>query len=94
MKKLKLSLEDLRVDSFTTSRPDNEKGTVLGREQETQPVQCRPSYQPSCGVSCAGGTCDGETCPYTCAESCNGSCGEGSCYYTCAVFNTCYGLVC
>ncbi|HYR10043.1 MAG TPA: hypothetical protein VEQ60_19875 [Longimicrobium sp.] len=93
MTKLKLRLDDLRVDSFDTTRPAREKGTVLG-QQDTLPNHCYPSYQPSCGVSCTGGTCDGETCPYTCAESCNGSCGPDTCYESCRVFNTCYGLLC
>ena len=46
------------------------------------------------GNSCTTDSCEGPTCPYTCAESCNGSCPPGSCFYTCDVSNTCYGMVC
>jgi hypothetical protein len=92
MNKLKLRLDELRVDSFQTSPPAAERGTVVGK-QETW-GHCTVSYDPSCGVSCTTDSCEGPTCPYTCAESCNGSCGPGTCFQTCDVFNTCYGMVC
>ncbi|HEU4881741.1 MAG TPA: hypothetical protein VFT45_05835 [Longimicrobium sp.] len=85
MNKLKLRLDELRVDSFQTTLPPAEKGTVIAQGV---------SYDPSCGVSCTTDSCEGATCPYTCAESCNGSCGPGTCFQTCEVFNTCYGMVC
>jgi hypothetical protein len=43
MKKLKLGLDELRVESFTTAKPEEMRGTVNGR------------IDTSCGERC---TCD------------------------------------
>ena len=82
MKKLKLDLEDLAVESFaTTPEAGRDGGTVFG-QQCTCYTQCTC---PGC-PTCAGyGTCDA-SCNGTCAASCNGTCGatcDGSCYGTC-----------
>jgi hypothetical protein len=59
MKKLTLSLDQLRVDSFDTSAAGGTRGTVRGE-------QC------TCHTDC---TCPGcPTCDYTCHESCYGTC--------------------
>jgi hypothetical protein len=81
MKKLKLDLEDLAVESFaTTPEPRAEGGTVFG-QQCTCYTQCTCPGCPTCDASC-NGTCGG-TCGGTCDASCNGTCG-GSCDYSCA----------
>ena len=101
MKKLRLRLEDLRIDSFTTTQVRREKGTVYG-EQCTCHTQCTCPGCPTCYASCNGscdascnGTC-GASCNGTCDASCNGGCGsggwtcDGTCEYGCATYAT-YG---
>jgi hypothetical protein len=89
MKKLKLRLDDLRIDSFSTTRAQEPGGTVFG-EQCTCQTQC----------TCPGNTCDGTcgdtcpntcvtcpdtcfTCPLSCVPSCLGTCDyfDPSCVY-------------
>ncbi len=96
MKKLKLNLEDLKVESFETNPMQSKMGTVLGnlKEGDTQPPE-----------NCNGGgggtldiavytcnllvcntmhhiyTCGGQN---TCGETCLGTCPQDySCWYTC-----------
>jgi hypothetical protein len=56
MKKLKLQVDALRVESFPVAAPAGEKpGTVRAHEAEapTQPVQyCFFSVFPTCGIYC------------------------------------------
>jgi hypothetical protein len=80
MKKLTLRLEDLRIDSFSTTPVRREKGTVYG-EQCTCHTACTCPGCPTCDASC-NGTCDascngtcGATCAGTCAASCDFNCG-------------------
>ena len=87
MKKLALRLEDLRIDSFSTTEVRREKGTVYG-EQCTCYTQCTCPGCPTCDASC-GGTCDaacntGNTCDFSCGGTCDYSCGGGgTCDVTC-----------
>ena len=93
MKKLALRLEDLRIDSFSTTPVEKEKGTVFG-EQCTCYTNCTCPGCPTCYASC-GGTCDascngscGASCGGTCDVSCDYSCG-GTCDYSCGGGYTC-----
>ncbi len=80
MKKLKLDLEDLSVESFaTTPEPRAEGGTVFG-QQCTCYTQCTCPGCPTCDASCNG----------TCADSCDFSCGD-TCGDTCFGCNATYG---
>ncbi|HEX6371938.1 MAG TPA: hypothetical protein VF006_23645 [Longimicrobium sp.] len=93
MNKLKLSLESLAVESFDTTKPETNKGTVFG-EQCTCYTQCTC---PGCPTCANYNTCDA-TCPATCVNTCDdpscaGSCGGESCYETCGEYTcafTCY----
>jgi len=90
MRKFKLELNDLRIDSFATTPVAREKGTVFG-EQCTCYTACTCPGCPTCDASCngtcascgasCGGTCVA-TCDYSCAGSCDASCGGG---YTCGI---------
>jgi hypothetical protein len=94
MKKFKLRLDDLQIDSFHTLPAEKPKGTVFG-EQCTCMTLCGQNTCPGCP------TCDA-SCDGTCAESCAGSClsceytCQASCYGTCdylnpsCVYNNCY----
>jgi hypothetical protein len=73
MSKLKLDLEDLVVESFsTTAERGREGGTVFG-QQCTCYTQCTCPGCPTCNASC-NGTC-AASCNGTCDASCNGTCG-------------------
>lgn len=81
MKKLKLDLDDLQVESFHTT-PGSARldgGTVQGYTGE----QCIPTVE---GPTCS--TCQG----WTCDPSCNGTCGGASCDPTSC--STCGGATC
>jgi len=78
-KKLKLQLEDLRIDSFQTTSAEKPKGTVFG-EQCTCYTNCTCPGCPTCYASC-NGTCDA-SCNGSCGASCDASCG-GTCDYAC-----------
>ena len=61
MGKLRLQLEDLRIDSFTTTSSHKEKGTVFG-EQGTCYTACTCPGCPTCDAS-SNGTCRGTAHP-------------------------------
>ena len=109
MKKLKLRLDDLRVDTFQTTAPEKPKGTVFG-EQCTCYTQCTCPGCPTCYASCngscdascngtCGATCEG-TCGATCGDTCYDSCAAscGTCQFSCDDMYTCaggvYGMYC
>ena len=84
MKKLKLQLEDLRIDSFQTTPTEKRKGTVVGKENSIL-VTCE-SNCPTCEGTCW------ETCPPTCDNPCvtfeSDACGDAvTGYFSC--LNTC-----
>jgi hypothetical protein len=90
MRKLKLHLDDLRIDSFSTTPAEKPKGTVFG-EQCTCYTQCTCPGCPTCDASCDG-TCNA-SCNGTCDASCNGTCGtsyEATCYYVNTCGDTCF----
>jgi hypothetical protein len=85
MKKFRLELDDLRIDSFSTTPAQATKGTVFG-EQCTCYTNCTCPGCPTCAASC-NGTCDA-SCNGTCDASCGGGCGgetDFSCDFTCGV---------
>jgi hypothetical protein len=92
MNKLRLELDDLRVDTFsTTSHGHGAGGTVRGHGDSDFEV-CEPesmnctnacnTVPPQCQAS-GGGTCD-----YTCGYSCQATCA------TCYLQQTCVNLSC
>ena len=99
MKKMKLSLDDLKVESFQTT-PDageGEKGTVFGYLTQDLTIcdtcdTCNASCNGTCNASCGGtcgNTCNGTchaSCGGTCDASCNGGCGGVTCPEMCGTF--------
>jgi hypothetical protein len=84
MKKLRLNVDALTVQSFATADQASSRGTVHG-EECTCPTNCTCPGCPSCG----------ETCPNTCAETCDdATCNtcDYSCWDTCQ--KTCYTWIC
>lgn len=59
MRKLRLRMDDLRIDSFDTARVQGVAGTVRAREDVTIGGTCR-----TCDVTC-NPSCD-DSCYYTC----------------------------
>src|SRR4051794_13243498 len=97
MNKLRLQLEDLVIDSFSTTPVRRAKGTVYG-EQCTCPTACTCPGCPTCDASCngtCGATCDASACYGTCGgDSCDCgtvydvSCNNNSCASSCRGFAT------
>jgi hypothetical protein len=88
--KLTLRLEDLLVDSFDTTVPQKEKGTVFG-EQCTCPTACTCPGCPTCDNTCP------DTCAFTCDDpSCNGTCGKtcNTCLVSCYDTDCGYAYTC
>jgi hypothetical protein len=75
MRKLKLDLDQLTVDSFDTDADDGaQRGTV-----EAHSLRCVSPFE----------TCEALSCNYTCG-TCNATCAScASCFNTCG--NTCGG---
>lgn len=96
MRKLKLSMDALQVESFHAENPDPERGTVAGY---SNPEEC-VSPNGTCEKYCTDWSCN------TCQGSCNGTCGTcaptgdtclGTCGCTgetqcnCQTWETCWG---
>lgn len=75
MRKIKLQLESLAVESFDTTQQEPADGTVAGHQLGTR-YTCA-----SCEDSCIQTAC-------TCIETCGGSTCEGTCDWTCSCFCT------
>jgi hypothetical protein len=92
MRKLKLELDNLSVESFDTTATQKKKGTVFG-EQCTCWTYCAQQTCPGCPTcdnTCAY-TCDDATCVYTCDDNtCPYTCDDNTCVYTCNE-SACYG---
>ena len=94
MRKLKLSLEELTIESFATGEEMKGAGTVKGqmlftRRCDTADDTCFAAYTCYEYDTCGGyNTCDFESCgecgSYKCATGVE-SCGDVSCIYTCEV---------
>jgi hypothetical protein len=85
MRKLKLSLDELQVESFHANSNGSLRGTVPGNEWTEHADE-------SCFGTCDGGcTRDWGSCNGTCAGSCNGTC-VASCNGSCNCSVGCTGL--
>ncbi|MFA8342997.1 MAG: pinensin family lanthipeptide [Rhodothermaceae bacterium] len=88
MKKIKLNIEQLKVESFRTSKSNKQTGTVAGNGTYTAPPNCEQTEAEMCEPSDYATNCDA-TCGHTycnensCELSCNGTCGGYTCDYPC-----------
>jgi hypothetical protein len=95
-KKLKLSLDDIRIESFdTTSSPQDEAGTVRARtnmETDCEWWSCVTNCYFGCYTDAINFTDCGPTCNHTCVSICETSCGcpatgpgctNSTCYAAC-----------
>lgn len=57
MKKLRLTLDDLRVESFNTGAAEARTGTVRGHAQSADST-CQPIETCTCGPECCGAVPD------------------------------------
>ena len=87
MRKLRLDLEAVQVESFATQAPAAGKGTVDGRQSGRETFGCpAPTADVTCGATCGcggGGTGTGMfTCYGTCwdatCESCMATCNQAT----------------
>ncbi|HEU4882963.1 MAG TPA: hypothetical protein VFT45_11970 [Longimicrobium sp.] len=94
MRKLKLDVDQLTVDSFDTKASDGARaGTVQGFAPPTFWESCNGSCDYTCGTcnaSCASCVSCYNTCGNTCGPSCYGTCQtcltncqQESCVYVC-----------
>lgn len=87
MRKLKLEVETLRVESFDTAAAEERRGTVRGAEG-TFDAECQTWENPWCGyqtveVQSCGGGCTGTGGGHTAPTGCH-TCFYASCDgYTC-----------
>ena len=90
MNKLRLRLDDLTVEGFSTTPAANARGTVHG-EQGTWYTYCTcnmPSCDPTCAYTCDDATCPVcPTCEHTCEQTCWETCDDFSCVETCGFSN-------
>lgn len=81
MKKLRLEIEALEVDSFEPAAESRLRATVHGRVWDQETVAPGPTCWESCLGTCRSCPAD-PTCGYwTC--SCDTACGQQSCANTC-----------
>ncbi|HEX8691979.1 MAG TPA: hypothetical protein VF746_06150 [Longimicrobium sp.] len=84
MKKLSLSLDELRVDSFQTTPAEPEsRGTVIG-QQCTCVTACTCPGCPTCDNTCPN------TCAYTCDDNTCISCANTCANTGCTRYQICY----
>jgi len=89
MRKLKLDVSELQVESFDIVR-EGRKGTVRGLETFVGDTDCGTCNPNSFGGTCQIFGCDtGGQCTYTCETSWEGTCHE-TCI-TCATMNCGWG---
>ena len=83
MKKLKLNLDDIRVESFATSPTEERRGTVFGQDPTHTEPECFAT-DPYCNDTSRCYT-DGGTCYHTCMCANDSEPGWASCGTTCQV---------
>lgn len=90
MKKIRLDLNALGVESFDTVPAADSRGTLLGHEiQNSQINACLPpsgSMDPFLDT-CQYATCAGDTCQLSCNGTCN--CGSAGCVPLTAGYTYC-----
>lgn len=95
MRKLKLSLDTLQVESFHAAADEPARGTVAAHNPTVYADEsCFESCNGGCSNSCGGG-CGTNTAWQSCYGSCNNTCGcPPNTDYTacdCATWETCPG---
>ncbi|HEX8697113.1 MAG TPA: hypothetical protein VF746_32135 [Longimicrobium sp.] len=88
MRKFRLDVEDLRVDTFaTTPEPARGAGTVdafaTGQVGTCFDPSCRPRLCPQETVEATCPATCYNTCPNTCANTCDDPTCANTCAYTC-----------
>lgn len=91
MRKRRLNIDELSIESFETDALAEPRGTVEARQTGPfEPVSCACATDEfiSCPFTCGFYSCEGNTCAATCNPTCGASC-NGTCGYTCE--GTCFG---
>jgi hypothetical protein len=98
MRKLKLDLDELAVESFETTVPEPKQGTIVGNQQFGPGNPGISQYLGTCGRSClmcvpdVGTWWDSCTCQTCAGQTCDGPTCFATCYGTCLL--TCAGNTC
>lgn len=87
MSKIRLDLDALSVESFSTDAAPASSGTVHGHSpiEQTFVSDVTGCDQDTCARYCSGNTTCYASCDGSCAQTCGGSCGG-----TCAQASACY----
>jgi hypothetical protein len=85
MKKLRLALEDLNVESFSTADAEEPRGTVEGHGtlvEKTCDMSCDISCWTKCEDTCGQteNTCQGQ---FSCPAGCETQAPQNTCWNTC-----------
>jgi len=87
MKKLRLEIDELEVESFDAGAAGETKGTVRGHITY---LNCNTAPDQTCGnfLTCAYPHCETETWAQDCTDrytcgTCDYTCGDNTCYETC-----------
>ena len=88
MEKLKLNLEDLKVESFELNSEEKKQGTVNGQGLCTEDFSgCRDvtAYAScvTCGTTCGVNVTCQDTCANTCENTCAYTCLDPTCHMSC-----------
>ena len=75
MKKLRLDLDELSVESFDTHAAERRPGTVLARESESD-ISLRTDCLGSCGGTAQCSVRGGTGCDYSCDFACSDACTQ------------------
>lgn len=106
MRKLKLSIEALQVESFHAELATPMPGTVAAHSATVEPTDCPASQWATCAAGCSMyatqcGSCQDVSCGFTCV-TCGWSCAQTQCgcpsnrltECACQTWETCPGEMC
>jgi hypothetical protein len=91
MGKLKLNLDEIKVESFETNSEITSIGTIKGQDYQTiGPNETCDQVCPTADQATCGSTCGPCTVWQSCLGTCVQSCGIATCPATCYQNYTCY----
>ena len=83
MRRLKLEIDELQVESFAVERPGEARGTVRGREYTLNPWECDSEPVDDSINYCSPAPTSLFSCAYTCGNTCSCGCTRTQGGYTC-----------
>ena len=78
MRKLKLDLDVLAVESFAMDAAREKPGTVRGHDSDSGHQTCADSCDGVCGSYCCGSGTEPNSCDFSCIWTCD-TCNQYNC---------------